>query len=338
MPCPSLRTAALLSPMLWLQRCVTFTLGCGSGVSFAGWSTFLSFEQATINRSAARAPWRARARVGVSPRCSGMVLLAGGRGAGRGGRSGGGGRRRLRRATLEVGDLQLQERGITGFGSGSLRTAVFAQCRRLVALGVKGIAADFVEAGAECAGIGHGAESGERAVGLTLGNLHPGEPLACDPRELLVPGVLDDRGELAGGVIELGLVDVHARREQPGLVRVGRARVIALELTEQHQRLRTITALERANHLHVPGGGLEPPRVLVALPPAPAEDGTRPERDRQQHGRRVLAYLLLDPLPLLFLRQIVFHASSPVQPAATARAAMSAASSPPGNCATGHSL
>src|SRR5215472_4744313 len=338
MPCPSLRTAAFLSPMLWPQRCVTFTLGCGSGVSFAGWSTFLSFEQATINRSAARAPWRARARVGFRPRCSGMGLLARGRGAGCGGRGGGGGRRSLRRATLEIGDLQLQKRVFTAFGSGSLCTAVFAQCRHLVALGVIGIAAYFVEAGGECAGIGHGGESGERAVGLTLGNLHPGEPLPCHPRELLVPGVLDDRGELAGGVIELGLVDVHARREQPRLVRVGGAGVIALQLTEQHQCLRTITALERANHLHVLGGGFEPPRVLVALPPAPAEDRTRAEHDRQQHGRRVLAYLFLDPLPLLFLRQIVVHASSPVQPAATARAATSAASSPPGNCATGHSL
>src|SRR5215472_13393908 len=291
-PWPSRSTAAPLSPMLWPHRWVTCTLGRGSGVSFAGSSTFLSFEQAAINTSTARAPRRAFARLGFRARCSaGMVLLAGGRGGRRGRRGrGGGGRRRLRRAAFEIGDLQLQECRVTALAPGALRAVVFAKCGRLVSLGVIGVAAYFVVAGRERARIGYRADSGERAVRLALCNLHPCQPLARDQRELVILRVLGDRGELVGGVIELGLIHVETRGEQTRLVGVGRAAVIALQLTEQHQRLRAISALECLDHLHVLGAGLELPSVLVALPPAPPEGRTDHQHEREQHRGPTLAH------------------------------------------------
>ena len=49
----------------------------------------------------------------------------------------------------------------------------------------------------------------------------------------------------------------------------------------------------------------------VLLPPAPAGQTPSTTTTGHDHRRAVLAHLRLDPFPLFFLRQIIFHASSP---------------------------
>jgi len=77
-----------------------------------------------------------------------------------------------------------------------------------------------VVARGERAGVARGAERGERAVGLVLCNLHPGEPQARHQHQISILGVLSYGAELARGVIELGLIHIDPRGEQPALIGV----------------------------------------------------------------------------------------------------------------------